>query len=278
MATRRVSFAIAVLTTFQSNPTIATAFCASASTEFVSHQFHCPCTASSRARKPISLSNPCFLTAIRAQNNPVIQTTTPDPSLSISLPTAIVPWNRSLLEEYASQQGVILSLTTLGPGYRALARAKHNSSLILGYVEGFVRPGGNKLLHLDKMEVFKPSILRSRTENPNEFQGGGTSLGVGLLLGYLCLIYAREEKNCNTAEFLAINDGDFQHKRLVRYYKISGFDVIKYVGDDWTDIPDRMVWGGCGTLLRKEIDFLLTKWTEIMVRSKDRNPGGKKRI
>ena len=158
-------------------------------------------------------------------------------------------WSQQELEEYADQQGVVLSLTTLGPAYRAIARAKHNETLILGYVEGFVRPTGN-LLHVDKMEVFRKIVKQCRQENPHEFKGGGTFLGVGLLMGYLCMLHG-QENGCKEAEFLAIDDEDRQHKRLVRYYKTAGFDFIKYVGDDFKDIPDRMVWGGCGTLLRK---------------------------
>ena len=177
-------------------------------------------------------------------------------------------WTEQELQDFADQQGVMLSLTTLGPGYRAVARAKHNSSQILGYVEGFVRPTGN-LLHLDKMEVFSKMVKLARTENPDEFKGGGTILGVGLLLGYLCLLHGQEH-NCQQAEFLAIDDEDFQHKRLVRLYTTAGFDFIKYVGDDLASIPDRLVWGGCGTLLRKDIPYLLQFWTRLMRRSQDR--------
>lgn len=169
------------------------------------------------------------------------------------------------MEDYANRQGVVLSLTTLGPAYRVVARAKHNATLILGYVEGFTRPTGH-LLHLDKMEVFRKMVQRTRAENPNEFKGGGTSLGVGLLMGYLCLLHG-QTKNCRHAEFLAIDDEDRQHKRLVRYYRSAGFDFIKYVGDDFKDIPDRMVWGGCGTLLRKDIPSLLAFWTKLMQKS-----------
>ena len=174
-------------------------------------------------------------------------------------------WTQQQLEEFADNQGVVLSLTTLGPAYRAIARAKHNETLIVGYVEGFVRPTGN-LLHLDKMEVFRKIVKQCRQENPSEFKGGGTFLGVGLLMGYLCMLHG-QEKGCKEAEFLAIDDEDFQHKRLVRYYKSAGFDFIKYVGDDFKDIPDRMVWGGCGTLLRKDIKWLLSYWTRLMEKS-----------
>lgn len=69
-------------------------------------------------------------------------------------------------------------------------------------------------------------------------------------------------------EFLAIDDEEKQHRKLVRYYERSGFKVIKYVGDDFRDIPDRMIWGGCGTLMRQDIDTLLQSWTTILQKTK----------
>mgnify|MGYP006215232179 CR=1 FL=1 len=58
-----------------------------------------------------------------------------------------------------------------------------------------------------------------------------------------------------------------QHKKLVNYYARSGFKIIKYVGDDFRDIPARMVWGGCGTLMRADIDEVLQSWTVILEKS-----------
>ncbi|KAI2499527.1 DNA-directed DNA polymerase [Fragilaria crotonensis] len=173
-------------------------------------------------------------------------------------------WSREQLVDYASKEGVVLSLSTLGPGYRALARAKHNETQILGYCEGFLRPGGS-VLHLDKMEVFKKMIKTASIENPGEFRGGGTLLGVGQLLGYLCLLHGKEN-GCKTGEFLAIDDEAKQHRKLVQYYKRSGFKIIKYVGDGFSDIPDRLVWGGRGTLMREEIDILLESWTRVLAK------------
>lgn len=172
-----------------------------------------------------------------------------------------VVWSEEQLMDYASKEGVVLSLSTVGPGYRAVARAKHNSSQILGYCEGFLRPYGG-VLHLDKMEVFKKMVVKTSRENPDEFRGGGTLLGVGQLLGYLCLSHGK--KNGYTiAEFLAIDDEEKQHRKLVQYYRRSGFKIIKYVGDGPGDIPDRLVWGGRGTLMREEIDTLLKSWTRV---------------
>mmetsp|Transcript_141 Transcript_141/g.282 ORF Transcript_141/g.282 Transcript_141/m.282 type:complete len:296 (-) Transcript_141:70-957(-) len=164
--------------------------------------------------------------------------------------------------QYGEDVGVKVSLSTLGPGYRAVARSIHDEEQIIGYVEGFLRPGG-KILHLDKMEVWKKAVDRARKENPDGYKNGGNVFGVGLLLGYLCLLHG-QENGCTEAEFLAIDDEEYQHKRLVRYYRNSGFKVIKYVGEGVGDIPDRLVWGGCGTLMRQEVDVLLDKWTKSL--------------
>jgi hypothetical protein len=166
------------------------------------------------------------------------------------------------LKEYANSVGITLSLTSLGPGYRAVARASHDPEQILGYCEGFVRPAGN-ILHVDKIEVWKKALDRAKEENPEGFKNGGQVLGISLLLGYISMLFGKE-KNCQVAEFLAIDDNDFQQKRLVRYFKRMGFNKIWYVGEDISNIPDRLVWGGCGTLMNQTIENLLTKWTKII--------------
>ena len=99
-------------------------------------------------------------------------------------------WNIKNLDSYADRSGMTISFTTLGPGYRAVARAKHDESLILGYVEGFVRPAG-QILHLDKMEIFQPILQRAKRGNPDGFDFGGISFGIGLVLGYRCLLHGK---------------------------------------------------------------------------------------
>lgn len=188
------------------------------------------------------------------ENPSILQTSL---SAATSTDEAVEVWTEDQINEFANNQGIILSLTTLGPGYRAICRAQHNTSLILGYVEGFTR--GN-ILHMDKMEVYEPLVARARAENPQIQKGPW--LGVGLLLAYLCLLHG-QASNCQQAEFLAIDDADFQHKRLVRLYKVTGFEVVKYVGDDLQDIPDRLIWGGCGTLMKQQIPVLLRNWSKL---------------
>eukprot|EP00536_Pseudo-nitzschia_multiseries_P004822 jgi/Psemu1/253971/estExt_Genewise1Plus.C_840027 len=194
-------------------------------------------------------------------------------------------WTLQQLEEFAARDdvGVVISFTTLGPGYRAVARAKHDDSIILGYVEGFLRPTQPELLHLDKMEIFQPVMERVQRAKPGSLNFGGVSIGLGLLMGYRCLLHAtadeesRGRKPRTVAEFLAIDDEEFQHKRLVRYYRYAGFKIVKYVGEDFSNIPDRLVWGGCGTLMKQDIPVLMQKWTSLFETIKTRVEKEKKK-
>ena len=163
---------------------------------------------------------------------------------------------------FASANGVDLQFTTNpARGYRGVAVATDDPENILGYVEGFIRPAG-QILHADKMEIFKAALSSARISG-GSFSGGGTFLGPGLLVAYVCLLHGRE-CGCGKIEFLAIDDAEFQHKRLVRYYRTAGFEEVRYVGEELKDIGDRLVWGGCGTLMTESIDKVLRKWTRII--------------
>jgi len=166
---------------------------------------------------------------------------------------------------FATENGVTLSFKTIGPGYRGVASAKNDPEHILGYIEGFIRPRG-KILHADKMEVFKNALNSARKET-DDFRGGGSFLGPGLLIAYVCLLHGKES-GCEECEFLAIDDADFQHKRLTRYYRTAGFKGVRYVGEDLKDLGDRLTWGGCGTLMTGNIDDILAKWSRIIRGSK----------
>jgi len=114
---------------------------------------------------------------------------------------------------------------------------------------------------MDKMEVFKKAVARARDENP-KFTNGGTVFGVGMLIGALSVRYGLE-KGCEVAEFLAIDDGEKQHARLVRHYRRLGLNVVKYVGEEIRDIPDRMLWGGVGTLMNSDMKVLLGRYKSV---------------
>ena len=92
-------------------------------------------------------------------------------------------------------------------------------------------------------------------------QSSDTLLSVRMSYHVICV---GVENGCKKAEFLAIDDEEKQHKRLVRYYRQVGFNVVKYVGDGFKDIPDRLIWGGAGTLMDGTIDEFCHKWTNLM--------------
>jgi len=120
---------------------------------------------------------------------------------------------------------------------------------------------------MDKMEVFKKAIQQAREENP-AFTNGGTIFGIGMLIGVLSVRHGLEE-GCNIAEFLAIDDGERQHKRLVRHYRRLGLNVVRYVGEDVKDIPDRMIWGGVGTLMNSDLKTLLGRYTSVFTENEN---------
>ena len=130
------------------------------------------------------------------------------------------------------------------------------------------------------MEIFQPVMDRVRRARPGSLEFGGISIGLGLLMGYRCLLHATAEEESRgrkprtIAEFLAIDDEEFQHKRLVRYYRYAGFKVVKYVGDEFESIPDRLVWGGCGTLMEQDISVLMDKWSSLFDLMKTRAENG----
>lgn len=221
---------------------------------------------------PISLNPTCLPPLATTKVDPVSFRSSKFDLFSSSSSTeetsTLVLATRDEIIKYAESVGVALSLSTLGPGYRAVARASHDPKQILGYCEGFIRPAG-KILHVDKLEVWKKALERAKKENPVGFQNGGQVFGVSLLLGYITMLHGKEN-NCSIAEFLAIDDEDFQHKRLVRFFKRAGFVKIRYVGDDIRNIPDRLIWGGCGTLMNCNIESILKRWTVVLFHTSGR--------
>ena len=71
--------------------------------------------------------------------------------------------------------------------------------------------------------------------------------------------WAIEKKSSRKARLLAIFDSEGYSKKLVRYFKLIGFKIIKEVGSSPADLLLRLVWGGAGTLMTGECDSILKK-------------------
>ena len=71
--------------------------------------------------------------------------------------------------------------------------------------------------------------------------------------------WAMEKKSSNKVRLLAIFDSEGYSKKLVRYFKLLGFKIVKEVGSSPVDLLLRLVWGGAGTLMNGESISILKK-------------------
>ena len=82
---------------------------------------------------------------------------------------------------------------------------------------------------------------------------------VSELIWATTMAWAIEKKSSNTARLLAIFDTEGYSRKLVRYFKLIGFKIVKEVGSSPLDLLLRLVWGGAGTLMNGECIFILKK-------------------
>ena len=82
---------------------------------------------------------------------------------------------------------------------------------------------------------------------------------VSELIWATTMAWAIEKKLCRKARLLAIFDSEGYSKKLVRYFKLIGFKIVKEVGSNPVDIILRLVWGGAGTLMTGECTSILKK-------------------
>ena len=82
---------------------------------------------------------------------------------------------------------------------------------------------------------------------------------VSELIWATTMAWAIEKKSSNKARLLAIFDSEGYSKKLVRYFKLIGFKIVKEVGSSPVDLLLRLVWGGAGTLMTGECISILKK-------------------
>ena len=82
---------------------------------------------------------------------------------------------------------------------------------------------------------------------------------VSELIWATTMAWAIEKKASNKARLLAIFDSEGYSKKLVRYFKLIGFKIVKEVGSSPVDLLLRLVWGGAGTLMNGECVSILKK-------------------
>ena len=92
---------------------------------------------------------------------------------------------------------------------------------------------------------------------------------VSELIWATTMAWAIEKKSSNKARLLAIFDSEGYSKKLVRYFKLIGFKIVKEVGSSPIDLFLRLVWGGAGTLMTGECNFILKKLRKKLSLIKD---------
>jgi hypothetical protein len=157
------------------------------------------------------------------------------------------------LEEYSKPWGIQLTQSNFFAFYRIVARHKGE---IVGFSEGSVL---GDVLHLDTVRIRRKAGAVADAERP-WVASTGDGFQLGAVLGAYAMRYGYD-KGCKRAELLCIKDFEEQHVRLVRYYKIAGFRVVKELGDSIEDFQDRLVWGGVGTLMETNVEDFLRRWT-----------------
>ena len=82
---------------------------------------------------------------------------------------------------------------------------------------------------------------------------------VSELIWATTMAWAIEKKSSNKARLLAIFDNEGYSKKLVRYFKLLGFKIVKDVVSSQVDLLLRLVWGGAGTLRNGECISILKR-------------------
>ena len=73
------------------------------------------------------------------------------------------------------------------------------------------------------------------------------------------MAWAVEKKNSKKARLLAIYDDEGYSQKLVRYFRIIGFKIVKEVNSSPIDLFLRLIWGGAGTLMNGDCLNILKK-------------------
>tara|TARA_B100000674_G_C37680908_1_gene841480 strand:- start:57 stop:581 length:525 start_codon:yes stop_codon:yes gene_type:complete len=122
-----------------------------------------------------------------------------------------------------------------------IAKIKNNSAKIWGEIKGwtFSLTDG---LQLDTLRILK-----------------GAPKYVSELIWATTMAWALEQTDCKKARLLAIYDEEGYSKKLTRYFRFIGFNVVKEVGSSPIDLFLRLIWGGAGTLMNGDCISILNK-------------------
>ena len=150
------------------------------------------------------------------------------------------------LEKLAISLGLLIKIQvreTLGLCFFRIVVAEQNNNLVKIWADmkGWT--------FLDKQGIQLDTLIILR--NCPQF--------VSELIWATTMAWAIEKKSSNKVRLLAIFDSEGYSKKLVRYFKLIGFKIVKEVGSSPVDLLLRLVWGGAGTLMNGECISILKR-------------------
>jgi hypothetical protein len=157
------------------------------------------------------------------------------------------------VQQAARHRGLII--TNAGAGPFAQLRAHRESGEPVGTLSAALLPG--RRVHIESYKAL------SRTPD-----GALLRLSPGMLLFIAAIAYGGE-RGCDLVCGLAIDDDPRQHARLVAYLKRFGGAAVRRVGDSrLRDIPDRLLYGGRGTIVHGSIPEMLDRAAGMVERTR----------
>jgi hypothetical protein len=153
----------------------------------------------------------------------------------------------------AAERGVIIANSGAGPFLNL--RATRTNGKAAGVLTAALLPG--RRVHIESYKA------RARTPD-----GALLHLSPGMFL-FIAAIAFGSERGYDEVYGLAIDDEPQQHARLVAYLKRFGGAAVRRVGGSkLRDIPDRLLYGGRGTIIRGDIPKMLNRAEGMISRTR----------
>jgi hypothetical protein len=201
----------------------------------------------------------------------------PDALRRSSFARMIEPLSSDEVQSIAKRYGLEMRVSGYGLGVKVeLVDAERQT--VLGDSYAFAQPNG--VLHWDSIQTRRLSGYyerrnaarrgsRAEAKADRGDAKGAVAFGIygpsALMAAAMCA-WVKESApfGCHTAEILAIDDDSRQHKVLVRFYKVVGLKPVRQVDEGFTSIPDRLLYGGCGTIMQVPTNKLAVSMARML--------------
>lgn len=128
---------------------------------------------------------------------------------------------------------------------------------------GVILPGAR--FHVESFRSAIPTTTTGLVENPSDNNKTLQSVTPGMCV-FIAALALAAERRAKAVYGLAIDDAPEQHRRLVKYLARFGGSKVRRVDDSVKSVPDRMVYGGFGTIIRGDVESMLDRGRAMIER------------